>query len=106
MPASARKTIRTVFNQMPDELLLCWDIGHDWPRYRVPAKPIRGGWERIYICGRCELHRIQEINKRGYIIRTRYSHRDPEARLIGHGHITGDTRAIMRMVSVNRSIMG
>lgn len=98
-----KKTIqklRDIAKRYPENMLACRDHGHSW-------KPLEAAWlqdgriERVLACERCEAHRVQFMDKDGYILGGHYDYADGYP-MVGVGRLDTDGRAIFRRTSVQK----
>lgn len=91
---------------LPDEYLLCRSLGHNWPPGgRVGRIRLEGtrkmGWVQELVCKRCGTARRMELDDRGMILSSGYTH--PKGYLLeGLGRIVGDGRGALRLQSLKR----
>lgn len=87
---------------LPDDFLLCRDVGHVWKAHTARWISEDGTFERTLRCGRCHALRDQILSASGHPLR--HSYRYPEGYLAprGTGHLDGADRDSLRLVSVTR----
>lgn len=98
----ALKKIRSEVTNLKSEFLSCRDTGHVWNLYRI--KKIRGGFDRGHFCKSCKTNRKQFISNTGQILSTTYDY-DTGYQMVGIGRITSDGKAVMRMESLDRTLI-
>lgn len=96
-----RKELLEAFAKMPSAYRDCRDFGHIWQP--VNAEPIGGGnYERQFKCARCPKERYQEIDRRGYIVRSGHRKQPDDYGITGGGYFDADQRAALRMVQMQQ----
>lgn len=86
---------------LPDEFLLCRELGHNWLPYGIPGRYRDGGYQRVLRCNRCKTERHIEISNRGVVTASQYKH--PDGYLLeGLGRIVGEGRGVLRLASITR----
>lgn len=88
-------------SELPDEFLLCRDLGHTWQPYTA-SRADDGHYERVMRCVRCDTKRKQTLSASGVILTGGYDYPDGYTAPPGSGHMTADGRAGLRLVSVLR----
>lgn len=85
-------------DDIPDEFLLCRDLGHAWAPHDVRISRKYGEIHRILQCRSCPTQRTQILSLDGEIKRSRYEY--PEGYvLVGVGHLSVADRAHVRVMS-------
>ena len=93
---------------IPDEYLLCRDLGHSWAPHDVRVSRKAGEIHRILQCRSCPTQRVQILDMNGYRKSSKYVYpedMDKEAtpyKLKGVGHLRIDDLAAIRVMSTNR----
>jgi hypothetical protein len=92
---------------IPEEFLLCRDLGHAWMPSDVKVVRKLSEIHRILVCRSCPTQRVQVLDMQGYRLRSKYVYpedQDPDAapyKLKGVGHLSADDRASVRVMSTN-----
>lgn len=97
--SAAEKEPKSV-EDIPDEFLLCRDLGHAWAPYDVRVSRKAQEIHRILQCRTCPTQRTQILSLDGEIRRSKYDY--PEGYVLsGVGHLTVADRAHVRVMSTN-----
>jgi hypothetical protein len=91
-------------HDLPDEFLLCRDIGHQWRPFTARYLPQRNVYERTLRCGRCTTTRRQTVSLSGEISSGGYEYADGYVAPAGQGRLTGRARGALRLESIGRLI--
>lgn len=92
--------VRAFAEDLPEAFLHCREMGHSWAPYTASLHK-DGGYERTLLCRRCDTRRLQGLDRRGLVVRSRYVH--PEGYLSkGLGHLAGEDRGVLRIASIRR----
>lgn len=99
---------RTI-DDIPEEFLLCRDLGHAWRPHdvKIVGKGRHGEIHRILQCRSCPTQRVQVLDMGGYRLRQKYVYpedQNPDAapyKLRGIGHLSIEDRAAVRVMSTN-----
>lgn len=96
--------ITHAIEEMPEAYLHCRDWQHAWQAYTVRA--INGGslgYDQVFECTRCGVHRHRILDSRGHIVSARYDYNLVPGYLIkGAGRVDGDVRADIRLAAIQR----
>ena len=103
-PLADPRTVAKWSHDLPDEFLLCRDIGHQWRPYTARYVPADNAYERTIRCGRCTTERHQSISLQGEITSGGYHYADGYVAPRGQGRLTGRARGALRLESVARLI--
>lgn len=83
--------------------LLCRDLGHLWKPLGATFNLDQRAFERTLRCSRCRTERSQTLSRVGAVLKNNYDY--PEGYLVPKlGRLAGDSRNVVRLESVNRSI--
>lgn len=93
------KQIQSV-DDIPDEYLLCRDLGHAWAPSDVKISRKFGEIHRILQCRSCPTQRTQVLSLDGGLKKNKYDYPEHYT-LHGIGRLTVDDRAHIRVVSTN-----
>lgn len=85
-------------DDIPEEFLLCRDLGHSWRPFDVKVSRKYGEIHRILQCRSCPTQRTQILELDGTIKRSRYTYPD-EYVLPGIGRMSSADRAQVRVMS-------
>lgn len=91
-------------HHLPDDFLLCRDLGHLWRPFTARYNPEVHAYERTMRCGRCKTDREQTLSLRGEVLRGHYTYTEGYQAPAGQGRLTGDARGALRIESVTRLI--
>jgi hypothetical protein len=97
---------RPTVNDIPDQYLMCRDLGHNWLPHDVKVSRKAGEIHRILRCANCPTRRVQVLTLDGYRVRSRYEYpeqQDSEAIpyvLKGMGHLSVDDLAAIRVQDI------
>lgn len=92
---------------IPEEFLLCRDLGHAWAPFDVKVSRKAQEIHRILQCRSCPTQRIQILDTNGYRLRSKYVYPedvDKDAapyKLKGVGRLSADDNASVRVMSIN-----
>jgi hypothetical protein len=86
---------------LPDEFLLCRDIGHTW-RPSAARITSESTYERTMRCGRCKAERRQELSATGAILSGHYYYETGYLAPPNAGRMTSGRRDGLRLESVQR----
>jgi hypothetical protein len=89
---------------LPDEYLLCRDIGHLWRPLTARFNPEENTYLRTMRCGRCRTERHQTLSLAGMVLAGHYDYADDYLAPQGQGRLTGQARGSLRLESVIRTI--
>lgn len=87
---------------LPDEYLLCREIGHVWQPYTATWVGKLRRFERVLRCTRCRTDRKQLLDSRGHITSSSYDYPDGYAH--EGGRIMGADRDRLHLESLKRLI--
>ena len=97
---AAVEKARQSIDDIPDEFLLCRDLGHAWAPHDVKISRKFGEIHRILQCRSCPTQRTQILDMDGYAKRSRYEY--PEGYVLrGVGRLSVADRAHVRVISTN-----
>lgn len=82
-----------------DEALKCRTVQHQWEPYT--AKKIKGGFEQLMACLRCEAEKTLRFDNKGYITGSHISYPDGYLAPKGTGQLDADDRARLRLAVIN-----
>ena len=105
MPESIQARVNDVHRwsqTLPDEYLMCRDMGHLWRPLGAKINPSERTYERTLRCGRCRTERAQTLSASGLILAGHYSYADGYAAPAGTGRLDGAARGELRLESVLR----
>lgn len=89
---------------LPDDFLLCRDLGHLWRPYTARFNPEENCYDRTMRCGRCHTERRQTLSLRGEVLSGHYDYAEGYTAPKGQGRLTGNARGALRIESVVRLI--
>ena len=98
----ALDNITTWTDQLPDQLILCRDLGHTWRPARAWIET--NAYGRVMRCARCKTERHQVLTMAGHVMSNRYDYPDGYLAPKGTGTFTTDDRDHLRLESVLRLI--
>lgn len=88
---------------LPENFLLCREMGHNWRPWAAQWSPQEQCYERILRCTRCKTERHQTLTNRGGVVTSHYQY--PEGyQHKGFGRISGEGRDLLRLESITRAI--
>lgn len=99
---ASRNKVATFAQSLPDEYLLCREIGHIWQPYSAAWVAKLRRYERILRCSRCLTDRKQLLDPRGHIVSSSYDYPDGYAH--EGGRIMGTDRDRLHLESLKRLI--
>ncbi len=92
-------------DDIPDDYLLCRDLGHAWAPHDVKVSRKAGEIHRVLKCRNCPTERTQILSTSGFIVRSRYEY--PEGYVLpGIGRLSSDDRAHIRVSSTQHMTAG
>ena len=91
-------------HELPDEFLLCRDIGHLWRPFTARFLAQRNVYERTLRCARCTTERRQTVSLSGDIASGGYVYAEGYVAPAGQGRLTGRARGALRLESIHRLI--
>lgn len=94
-------SLDTWTQELPDEFLLCRDIGHTW-RPSSARITDHGTFERTMRCGRCKTERHQELSPSGAILSGGYHYEDGYLAPKDTGRMSSGSRDHLRLESIQR----
>ena len=88
-------------SNLPDEFLLCRDIGHTWRPFRAT---INGDstYSRVMRCGRCSAEREQTLSHFGAILAGHYKYAEGYLAPKGSSYVSSGQRDSLRLESITR----
>jgi hypothetical protein len=94
---------------IPEEFLICRDLGHSWAPsdVKISGKGRNAEIHRILQCRSCPTQRVQILDVNGYRLRSKYVYpedQDKDAapyKLKGVGRLSVDDNASIRVMSTN-----
>ena len=89
---------------LPEDYLLCRDLGHLWRPSRAHFVPADNVIERTMRCGRCKTERTQELSPTGHILSGRYDYAEDYLAPKGQGRLGTAARDSIRLESTLRVI--
>lgn len=87
----------------PEYVLECRDTGHAWQKLTASRRS-GGGFIRKLACPTCGTVKEQQLNKDGYILKTRFFYDAEYLSPKGLGMHTKEGRALIRLTHLRRSI--
>lgn len=87
-------------DDIPDEFLLCRDLGHAWAPFDVKISRKYGEIHRVLQCRSCPTQRTQILSMDGSIMRSKYEYPENYV-LTGVGRLSSADRAHVRVMSTN-----
>lgn len=102
---ATREDVRQLSQELSEAFLHCRDYGHQWrmanaERHGRGSRVIR---TRTMYCPSCKYNKYQTFDSRGIMVEEKVDY--PEGYLIkGLGRITGDTKGLIRIESIDRLI--
>jgi hypothetical protein len=91
-------------NSLPEEFLLCRDLGHTWRPASARWAPDLNAYERTMRCGRCRAERSQVLSAGGLILSGHYHYENGYTAPSGTGSLGSDGRGTLRLASIYRLI--
>lgn len=88
---------------LPNNFLECRDLAHYWKAWTVTWSKETRTYERTLRCSRCKMFKIQELNATAMVLNTRY--RPPRGYYFHVGILAADSRAALRLVSLQRQML-
>lgn len=89
---------------LPEEFLLCRDLGHTWRPASARWVPDLNAYERTMRCGRCRAERSQTLSAGGLILSGHYHYEAGYTAPAGTGSLGSEGRGTLRLESVMRLI--
>jgi hypothetical protein len=89
---------------LPEEFLLCRDLGHTWRPASARWVPDLNAYERSMRCGRCRAERTQTLSPGGLILSGSYHYETGYTAPAGTGALGQDGRGALRLESIARLI--
>lgn len=89
--------------KLPENFLLCREIGHNWKPWAAQWVPEDQCYERVLRCTRCKTRRNQTLSSQGAVIASNYEYPDGYEHK-GFGRISGQGRDTLRLESLTRLI--
>jgi hypothetical protein len=99
--ARPKNDLHTWGSGLPDEFLLCRDIGHTWRPFRATINP-DGTYYCVMRCGRCRTERHRTLSHRGAILTNHYDYAEGYLAPAGTERMTTAGRDVLRLESVTR----
>lgn len=97
---TSTEKLQQSIEDIPEEFLLCRDLGHAWAPHDVKISRKYGEIHRVLQCRSCPTQRTQILEMDGSIKRSRYEY--PEGYVLsGVGHLSIADRASIRVASTN-----
>lgn len=87
---------------LPEDYLLCRDLGHLWRPLSARWSPDDNGYHRVMRCGRCRTERAQVLSAAGHVLSGNYAYADGYSAPAGQGRMGTEARDSIRLESVLR----
>jgi hypothetical protein len=89
---------------LPEDFLLCRDLGHTWRPASARWVPEVSAYERTMRCGRCRAEREQTLSAGGLILSGHYRYESGYTTPPGSGMLGSEGRGALRLESIARLI--
>lgn len=93
--------LRKWLAEQPSSNLQCRDTGHQWQHSTVARVP--GGFARTLVCKSCPTTKVQTLDSKGFIVKTKSSYDKTYLRPSGFGRITATEKAVLRLHNIKEN---
>lgn len=100
--SKSRLTLGQWQSGLSEDQLSCRDFRHAWKA--TTAKRIKGGFERQLHCERCGAFKEQQLDLKGFVIKTKFIYGENYVRPAGSGRVTRDENASLRVQLMRRLV--
>lgn len=87
---------------LPEDYLLCRDLGHLWRPLSARWSTEENGYHRVMRCGRCRTERAQVLSPAGHVLSGSYDYAAGYSAPAGTGRMGTEARDSIRLESVMR----